>query len=203
MSLSTYPPSLDVLDLCSSTPVLGATTMRPVDGPDVDVVSAPTDRWPFEDDSLDRIDARCSLENLSSEEVAHVFSEARRTLRPFGVFEGVVRLDGYLSSTADPDYRTGWYWDTPECCLARAGVDTDERGPLRLVERNLVLSLPSSGDSAAASCASGLLRGLSRYDERLYRLCDLSFVEGRLTFVLRKGPARRTVVTSGRRTSPA
>ncbi len=198
-----YPPTLDVLDLSSDHPVPGGMTMRPEPGPDTDLVCAPTDSWPLDADSLDRIDAHGSLDGLTVEEVAHVFSEARRTLRPFGVFEASVPLDGYSVPPGHPVPRQGWYWETVETCLELADVSEDARGPLRLDDRDLRLAV--ADDSSAGGAVSALLRRLSEYDDRIYRLCDLPAVEGRLTVRLRKGPATRTVVVPerGDRTLPA
>lgn len=87
-----HSPARTLLDVLGGEPLDSGTTMRPFDGPAVDLVAAPTGQWPIRAGSFGWVDAGPALARCTAAEVAHVFREAYRALRPGGRFTATVPL---------------------------------------------------------------------------------------------------------------
>lgn len=177
-----HSPARKVLDVLGEEPLATGITMRPSDGPEVDLIAAPTGRWPIPAGSFGWVDAGPELACCPAAEVAHILQEAYRILRPGGRFTATVPLAGE-AGVDDSSPRMPWYRETPGFFIEGSMLGSPAK-QFVLVDRTTTLSLAS--DRSVARPLSTILGTLLQICPPLRSLGARHGVTRTLLFTLQK-----------------
>ena len=116
LSFPHYPPDVELVGVEPSEPMITRARRRAGElGRDVELVEAPAEELPFEDDSFDTVVSLAVL--CSVDDPERVLEEIRRVLRPGGsfVFSEHVRSDDPQLARRQDRWERPWSWIAGGC----------------------------------------------------------------------------------------
>lgn len=122
---------------CGRFPLEGYVNVDKRDLPGVDIVADLTNKWPWEDGSVDVVRASHVFEHIPSQHVCHFMAEAHRVLSLHGVLDITVPHGEHANARIDPTHVRQCLPDTLEFWTGNPNYES--YGP-RFGERVLIES---------------------------------------------------------------